>query len=92
MAEIKTRYPNQLTDENYDEWFTRWAAWFLAFPSTPEFANWLRAGVNALDADFHDKRIAALAAETKYGNRWHRLVVAYISSGRKSGIRILRNA
>ncbi|RKZ33290.1 hypothetical protein DRQ33_04480, partial [bacterium] len=63
MAEIKTRYPSTLTDENYDEWFTRWVAWFLAFPDTPEFGNWLRADIQAFDDDYHAKRIAAMEAE-----------------------------
>ena len=63
MAELKTRYPYRLSDEDFDEWFTRWVAWFLAFPNTVENANWLRPGVYALDNDYHDKRIAAMEAE-----------------------------
>ena len=63
MAEIKTRFPYRLSDEDYDEWFTRWASWFLMFPNTTEFANWLRSGINPLDADFHDKFMAVQEAK-----------------------------
>ena len=64
MADIKTRFPYRLSDEDYDEWFTRWAStWFLLFPDTLEYANWLRAGINPLDADFHDKLMAVQDAQ-----------------------------
>ena len=79
MAEIKARYPNELTDENYDEWFSRWVAWFLAFPDTVDYANWLRADLNLLDADFHDKRMAAKVAKNAQEaatNAWNTAVTA----------------
>ncbi|MCD6501100.1 hypothetical protein J7L01_00730 [bacterium] len=79
MAEIKTRNPRDLSDENYDEWFTRWVTWFLAFPDTVENANWLRADLNLFDADFHDKRIAAMEAKNAQDaatKAWNTAVVA----------------
>jgi len=68
MADIKSRYPRELSDTDYDEWFTRWVAWFLAFPNTVEFANWLRAGVYALDAAFHDALVAVGLAKIAQDN------------------------
>jgi len=68
MAEIKSRYPRELSDTDYDEWFTRWVAWFLAFPNTPEFANWLRSGLYALDAAFHDALVAVGLAKIAQDN------------------------
>ena len=65
MADIKSRRPYRLSDTDYDDWFSNWVAWFLAFPNTPEFANWLRAGVNPFDADYHDKRITTMEAKNE---------------------------
>ena len=63
MADIKARYPALLTDEKYDEWFTGFVTWFLSLPNTPEFCNWLRPGLQALDDTYFAKRIAAQQAE-----------------------------
>jgi len=63
MADIKARYPDKLTDEKYDEWFTGFVTWYLALPDTPEYCNWLRAGLQALDDDYFAKRIAAQQAD-----------------------------
>ncbi len=68
MADIKSRTPYRLSDKDYDEWFTRWVAWFLAFPNTPEFANWLRSGLYALDAAFHDALVAVGLAKIAQDN------------------------
>ncbi len=63
MADIKARYPRDLSDEKYDEWFTGFVTWFLSLPNTPEFCNWLRPGLQALDDTYFAKRIAAQQAE-----------------------------
>lgn len=68
MGDIKARRPYRLSDEDYDGWFTNWVAWFLAFPNTTEYANWLRSGVYALDADFHDKLVAVETAKIAQAN------------------------
>lgn len=59
MAIIRTRNPRDLSDDKYDEWFTGFVTWFLALPNTPEYCNWLRPGLQALDDDYFAKRIAA---------------------------------
>ena len=63
MADIKSRRPYRLTDEKYDEWFTGFVTWYLALPDTPEYCNWLRAGLQALDDDYFAKRIVAQQAD-----------------------------
>jgi len=63
MADIKSRRPYRLSDEKYDEWFTGFVTWFLSLPNTPEFCNWLRPGLQALDDTYFAKRIAAQQAE-----------------------------
>ena len=63
MADIKARIPKELTDEKYDEWFTGFVTWFLALPDTPEYCNWLRDGVQALDDDYFAKLIAVGQAD-----------------------------
>ncbi len=62
MADIKARKPRDLSDEKYDEWFTGFVTWFLALPNSPEFCNWLRPGLQALDDTYFAKRIAAMQA------------------------------